>query len=192
VEQVTEVDRAAFEQLYKDHYWALLRFAARRTTDHERARDVVAETFAIAWRRRRALPKARALPWLYKIASNVLSNGLRSAARASELNQTVGGYSLTGHQVDVAEQTEWSHAFKAVMQTLQTLSKGDQQVLMLHAWEGLTGRELGIALDCSAAAASVRLHRARQRLNAALRDREVREGSHKRSETSTLKEVRGE
>jgi RNA polymerase sigma-70 factor, ECF subfamily len=79
------------------------------------------------------------------------------------------------------------------MEALRTLSESDQQVLMLHAWEGLTGRELGIALDCSTAAASVRLHRARHRLNAALRGEEAHRGSHnERSETSALKEIRGE
>jgi DNA-directed RNA polymerase specialized sigma24 family protein len=38
---------------------------------------------------------------------------------------------------------------------------------MLHAWEELRGKDLAAALGCSAAAAAVRLHRARRRLTAA-------------------------
>lgn len=165
---MAEVDRAVFEELYRDHYWALLRFAVRRTPDPERARDLVAETFAVAWRRRGTLPPARALPWLYKTAGNILANERRRDQRTAEAYRTLGGYSSTDYQTDTAERTEWSHALEEVLRAVNTLSGDDQQVLMLHAWEGLTGRDLGIALGCSAAAASVRLHRARRRLDTAI------------------------
>ncbi|ONI69776.1 hypothetical protein BWI15_24905 [Kribbella sp. ALI-6-A] len=47
------------------------------------------------------------------------------------------------------------------------LSVKDQQVLLLNAWEGLSGSELAVALGCSTIAAGVRLHRARRRLRSA-------------------------
>ncbi|TCC43725.1 RNA polymerase sigma factor [Kribbella sindirgiensis] len=184
---MTEVDRTAFEDLYRDHYWALLRFAARRTRDPERARDLVADTFAIAWRRRGTLPTARALPWLYKIAANVLANERRRDQRTAEAYRTLGGYSSIAYQADTAERAEWSHALEEVLRVLNTLSVDDQQVLMLHAWEGLTGRDLGIALDCSAAAASVRLHRARRRLDAAIHG-----GRQAGDQTSALRGTKGD
>ena len=189
---MTEVDRGAFEDLYRDHYWALLRFAVRRTADRDQARDVVAETFTIAWRRRSVLPPARALPWLYRIAANVIANERRRDEHAAEAHRVLGGYSLREHQVGLAEQTEWSQALKGVLQTLHTLSDADQQVLMLHAWEGLTGRDLGAALGCSGAAASVRLHRARRRLDAAINTHRPRVGSHQRPEAAVLKGTKGD
>lgn len=165
---MTEVDRTTFEDLYRAHYWPLLRFAVRRTPDQERARDVVAETFTIAWRRRGTLPAGRALPWLYKVAGNVIANDRRRDEHVAATNRTLGGYSLTDHQPDLAEQAEWSAVLDEVLQALHTLSEADRQVLMLHAWEGLNGKDLGTALDCTAAAASVRLHRARRRLDTVL------------------------
>jgi RNA polymerase sigma-70 factor (ECF subfamily) len=39
----------------------------------------------------------------------------------------------------------------------------------LVAWEGLSAEELAVALDCSANAARIRLHRARTRFAEALR-----------------------
>jgi RNA polymerase sigma-70 factor (ECF subfamily) len=165
---MSEAERTAFEDLYREHYWTLLRFAMRRSTDPDRARDLVAETFATAWRRRSTLPAARSLPWLYKIAGNLLANERRRDERAAKAYRTLDGYSSTEHQAGTAEQTEWSEALRDVLRALQELSDDDQQVLMLHAWEGLHGRDLGTALGCSAAAASVRLHRARRRLDAAI------------------------
>ncbi|MEV6272138.1 sigma-70 family RNA polymerase sigma factor [Kribbella sp. NPDC051936] len=184
---MAEVDRTAFEDLYRDHYWALLRFAVRRTPDEERARDLVAETFAIAWRRRDSLPPSHALPWLYKIAGNVLANERRRDQRTAAAYRTLGGYSLTDYQADTAERTEWTHALEEVLQALRRLSGDDQRVLTLHAWEGLIGRDLGIALGCSAATASVRLHRARRRLDAAVRGRGSRS-----DQTSALRGATGE
>ena len=44
------------------------------------------------------------------------------------------------------------------------LSSGDQEVLLLAAWEGLSHAEIAIALDCSTDAVDKRLQRAKQRL----------------------------
>jgi RNA polymerase sigma-70 factor (ECF subfamily) len=189
---MAEVDRTAFEDLYRAYYRALLRFAVRRTPDHERARDVVAETFAVAWRRRSTLPTDRALPWLYKIAGNVIANDRRRDEHAAEAYRVLGSYSTREHQTDSAEQTEWSHALRGVLHILHTLSDSDQRVLMLHAWEGLSGMDLGAALGCSSAAASVRLHRARRRLDAAMKVRGSRIESLQRPEVPALRGRKGE
>ena len=47
---------------------------------------------------------------------------------------------------------------------LAALPALDQEVLRLWAWEGLPPAEIAIALDVSANAASIRLHRAKGRL----------------------------
>jgi RNA polymerase sigma-70 factor (ECF subfamily) len=52
------------------------------------------------------------------------------------------------------------------------MSAGDQEVLMLTAWEDATPAEIGRVLGISPNAASVRLHRARRRLRARLLESE--------------------
>ncbi len=61
-------------------------FAARRVSGRESAEDVVADTFAIAWRRRDRIPE-EALPWLYAIAANVIANQYRSSHRRHNLDE---------------------------------------------------------------------------------------------------------
>ena len=55
-----------------------------------------------------------------------------------------------------------------VLRALDSLQPDDQEILRLAAWEELTSAQIAEVLGCSRGAAKVRLHRARQRLTAAL------------------------
>jgi RNA polymerase sigma-70 factor (ECF subfamily) len=58
----------------------------------------------------------------------------------------------------------------AVADALAKLLPRDREVLLLDAWDDLTRSEIAIALDCSKAVASVRLHRARRRFRNAIEE----------------------
>lgn len=74
-----------FEAVYTQTYEQILGYAMRRCDSPEDAADVVAETFAIAWRRMDALPAgAEARLWLYGVARNVLANHRRGQDRRRE------------------------------------------------------------------------------------------------------------
>ncbi|WP_112249057.1 RNA polymerase sigma factor [Kribbella monticola] len=165
--QTGEVERAAFEGLYREHYWALLRFAVRRLPDQESARDLVADTFAVAWRRRQRIPPDRVLPWLYSVAGKLLANRRRSRVLADDVTRRLSSYAVLDHAAGPEERAEWTEVLNTVLEALRTLHRRDQEVLLLHAWEGLQGDDLAAALGCSTGAAAVRLHRARRRLRAA-------------------------
>ncbi|MEU8614363.1 sigma-70 family RNA polymerase sigma factor [Actinoplanes sp. NPDC048791] len=155
-------DAADFERLYRACYEDLLRYALRRTGQPETAADVVADTFLVAWRRFDDLPPGNGRAWLFGVARNVLANQYRadrrSADLAARLRHELGGAIVTAPEAP----PEISAAFA-------TLNPADQELLRLVAWEGLSAEELAVALDCSANAARIRLHRARTRFAAALR-----------------------
>ncbi len=159
-----EDEQAAFATLYAQHYWALLRYAVRRTPDRESARDLVADAFATAWQHRDRMPPDRPLPWLYRIAGNLLANRRRRTARATDAVRRLARLTDDQHTAGADEQVEWAGALHSVLTDLRALRDRDREVLMLHAWEGLQGDELAAALGCSTGAAAVRLHRARSRL----------------------------
>ncbi len=146
--------------LYREHYRAVLRFVVRRTRDRAAADDVVADVFLVAWRRRTELPAAHALPWLYRVAANVLSDLRRSEERAGRALERAGSDMATWVEPVPGDRLM---AFEAAAAVLEPLSLKDREVLMLHAWEGLRGKDLATALGCSVSSASVRLHRARHR-----------------------------
>lgn len=158
-------DRQRFEHLFTLSYQPLTAYARRRVADPADADDVVAETFAVAWRRLdQVQPDRSPLPWLYTIAANVIRNQRRSRGRRLRLVDKLEAQPSPGPQNDPAEA-----AHHEVRVALGTLSDGDQEVLRLAAWEGLPHAEIGFILDCSTNAVALRLSRARQRLQAALR-----------------------
>jgi RNA polymerase sigma-70 factor, ECF subfamily len=161
------VDRAGrFSELYRAQYDAVLRYAWRRT-DPETARDVVAETFVVAWRRLDAVPadEHEARPWLYGVARRVLANAERSQRRAQRVTAKLGQQPQDAHEPDMAVAvTERARLARA----LASLGEADQEALRLVGWEELDLAEAALAMGCSRSAMAVRLHRARRRLERAL------------------------
>ena len=153
-------DRDRFEQIYREHFRAVLRFAAARI-DHERAKDVAAETFLIAWRRLDDVP-ADPRPWLFGVARRVIAGQFRSETRHKALARRVGAE--RGGNTEQADLSEPLGDRDQVRAALGTLSERDREVLRLVTWDGLSAAEGAQVLAVTKLAFTVRLHRARRRL----------------------------
>jgi RNA polymerase sigma-70 factor, ECF subfamily len=152
------LDREAeFRRVFAEHHRHVLAYALRRAEQRADAEDVVAGTFAVAWRRfAEAPPEEFRLAWLYAIAARVLANQRRSLRRLSALRSRLRAQPRRGEPDRVG--------LEEVLTALRELRREDQEILRLGAWEGLTNAELAVALGCSENAAAIRLHRARKRL----------------------------
>ena len=165
--------KGEFDAFFGDHYSELRRYVIRRVEDGDGADDVLAETFAVAWRRRDQIPEP-ALPWLFGVCHRVIANRRRSAKRRARLFGR-----LTSTRVDLgrdpaeilAERSEIARAFAG-------LSDSQREVLRLVAWEGLSAADAAKVLGCSVAAFRVRLHRARSELA-----KRLGEAGHEEGET---------
>ncbi len=156
-----------FNALYRTHATAVLRYACRRT-DPDTARDVVAETFLVAWRKLAAVPvdPAQAEPWLYGVARRVLANVDRSTQRTLRLAARLWD---EGHDDQVPDPAAAISERQRICQALGQLSELDQEVLRLMGWEELSIAGAAVAMGCSLSAMTVRVHRARRRMRRALR-----------------------
>jgi RNA polymerase sigma-70 factor, ECF subfamily len=152
------LDREAeFRRLFAEHHRHVLAYALRRCEQRADAEDVVAGTFAVAWRRFADAPgEELQLAWLYAIAARVLANQRRSLRRLVALRSRLRSFP----PVEAPERVELTE----VLVALRELRPEEQEVLRLAAWEGLTNAELAVALGCSENAAAIRLHRARKHL----------------------------
>ncbi len=151
-----------FEAIFNVCYSRVLGYAIRRTEDRATAEDAVSETFLIAWRRLDAVPPDP-LPWLLGTARKVLANQRRAAGRRAPdgplipleaVPDPASGASLPDL---VGDREAFVTAFAA-------LNPADRELLTLVSWDGLAPREGAAVLGISAAAFSLRLHRARRRL----------------------------
>lgn len=154
-----------FRALYLSARPRLLAYALRRSPSPEDAADVVAETFAIAWRRLDDVPGGTdALLWLYVTARHELANEVRRGQRRARLVARMGSV-FTDHDTVVEPADE---ANLVALAALRTLCDDDRELLMLVGWDGLDAAGAGVVLGCSPGAVRIRLHRARRRLDAAL------------------------
>ncbi|WP_181803565.1 RNA polymerase sigma factor [Streptomyces shenzhenensis] len=154
-----------FAAAYREHYWAVSRYVARRLDGRTgEVEEVVAEVFTVAWRRRADLPAAP-LPWLYGVARNCLANAVRGYGRRRRLVDRLGNDD-TAHGRHLVESPGSERPGAWVHEALARLSPADQEVLRLTAWEELGVDEVAVALGCGERAAAMRLHRARRRLRA--------------------------
>ncbi|GAA2722201.1 RNA polymerase sigma factor [Cellulomonas aerilata] len=155
-------DDAWFESLFRAHATALYRYFARRAPRDD-VEDLTAEVLAVAWRRRDDVPDDAVLPWLYRTAGFVLANHRRKGRPVP-----VGD---APDEVDDADPAELTVADDEVRAVLAVLSPRDRRILLLNAWEGLTGDALADVLGVSRGGADAALSRARSRLREAWAER---------------------
>ncbi|WP_433227344.1 RNA polymerase sigma factor [Actinomadura formosensis] len=155
------MDEDEFAAVYAATYKPLLGYALRRCDTPEDAADVVAETFATAWRRAADMPAGdEARLWLYGVARRVLANHRRGVLRHSL--KTAALRAELASITPARDETPVADVFRA-------LPGRDRELLALVAWEGLSVAEIATVLGCSHNAVSIRLHRARRRFARALR-----------------------
>lgn len=101
------------------------------------------------------------LPWLLGVARRVIANHLRGDARRRALDDRLSAQRPEGSRSDPERPSRISLA-------LSTLGERDREALMLVAWDGLEHRAAATVMGCSTTAFTVRVHRARRKLQAAL------------------------
>jgi RNA polymerase sigma-70 factor (ECF subfamily) len=146
-----------FEALARQLVDPLRRFLVRRT-DPETADDVLADTLLVCWRRLDDVPE-EPLPWAYGVARNCLANALRSGRRQVRVAAKVAA-------VDPPREVAPAPADPddELAEALEALPETDAELLRLWAWEQLTAAEIAEVLEITPNAASVRLHRAKEKL----------------------------
>lgn len=170
-------ERARLEAVYRETYGQITAYAARRCHSPQDAADVVAETFAIAWRRIGELPDGEeATLWLYGVARKVLANHYRGEVRRQALSVELDAEmaDLYGASPDSGVEV------KAIAQIFRALPDDDRELLSLVAWECLDRQEIATVLGLSRNAVRIRLHRARRRFARALAEADVRFRSESR------------
>lgn len=154
--RLTSADRAErFAVLYAAHYGAVHAYGSRRVGP-DAADEIAAETFLVAWRRFDDLP-TEALPWLYGVARNIV---LRHRTKTDRHLRTLERLQRGPTTAMEAPGDEDAGLWRAWAE----LRDGDREVLALIAWEELSVAEAARVLSCPAPVFSVRLHRARRRL----------------------------
>jgi RNA polymerase sigma-70 factor (ECF subfamily) len=165
-------DEAELRDLFDGHFADLWRFARRRVGSSEGADEVVADTFAVAWRRRDHPPDGDdARLWLFGVARNVVTNHRRAETRRRRLHLR-----LVARRVDEVVAPPEPPDGVGVTEAFAELGDAAREVMIMRHWDGLAVHEIATLLGCTPNAVSLRLHKARQRLTELLAEKDPAPG----------------
>lgn len=150
-------DHRAFRKVYDAYHPAIFNLCARIVGDREEAKDLTQEAFLRAFS---APPEPRAelglRPWLYRVATNLCLNHLRTAHKAGAVGD--GEVEQLASPVDGFQQAQ---TVALVEETLGRLNNRYRTALVLKDLHGLPSEELASVMETSRASADVLVHRAR-------------------------------
>ena len=148
-------------EVFSSHYGEVLAYCARRLGRDE-AEDAAADVFAIAVRRAEEIDWTTVRPWLYGIARGVIANRWRTFQRRQRLLMRMATVTQTTSEppADVIVRRAEDHE---ALVALERLRASDREILMLAAWEEMSGPEIAQTLGITVSAAEQRLHRAKKR-----------------------------
>ena len=165
IERVAGGDRRAFDELYGRYARAVLGLALRRLGDRGRAEDVTQEAFVAIWRSARTYNPGRGsgAPWLYAVARNAITDGLRrTPTPVSELEDGPGG------EPDPSDRAEAAWTAWQVHRALEVLPEHERPVIELAYWRGLSQSEIADTLGIPLGTVKTRTRSALTRLADAL------------------------
>ncbi|MEO7588043.1 MAG: sigma-70 family RNA polymerase sigma factor [Arachnia sp.] len=154
--------RTRFAALYEGHVNAVMAHCLRHLAPAT-AEDAVSDTFLVAWRKLDEIPP-EPRGWLIVTARNTIRNRYRTQARSLALEDRLR--QITHLAAEPADVTAERRA--DLLTALRALTDDEREAILLVSWDGLTGVEAARALGCSHGALRVRVHRARQKMAAAL------------------------
>ena len=158
--------RAAFEELFRRYGGRLQGYFMRVTGSPEAARDMVQQTFMHVHRARADFRHGAPFrPWFYTIAHNIRREHFRRRARKPEVIYDPERHGEPSSQPEVSSAID-----RAVRRALADLDDAQREVVVLHWYEGLTFREIGMVVGASTSAVKVRAHRAYKKLRTALQE----------------------
>jgi len=158
-------DESAFAELVRRHQAGVRRCAARILLDHEEARDVAQLAFIRAWENLARYDAAWSFStWLYRIASNLAIDTLRS--RESRDRTHSGHLRLVGDRVEPValgklSEDEVGRIFDELAAVLPPMQRA---AFVLREVQGLATAEVAAALECTEATVRKHVFQARQAL----------------------------
>ncbi len=154
-----------FSALYTSLRTVVFRYAARRVGT-ERAKDITAETFAVAWEKRDDYPADRSAwpAWTIGIARNKVLQDIQKRHRKHHDNRFIDDWLEPWAEPSVADSTETVGDSDLARRVFAALTPAEQDLFALAFIRDLTPSDGAMILNISVTAYTTRVGRLRQRL----------------------------
>ena len=158
-------DLGAFEELYRHSVSRVYALCMRLVADPGRAEELTQEAFVRAWEKLDSFRGDSAFAtWLHRLTVNVVFSALRSRGRRESREEPLDTPSgpRAGERRDPVGAIDLERA-------IASLPPRARMVFVLHDVEGYRHREIAALAGITEGASKAHLHRARRRLQEALR-----------------------
>jgi RNA polymerase sigma-70 factor, ECF subfamily len=169
-------DPGAFERLVRNHERNVFRLLYRMLGSREEAEDAAQEAFLSLHRHgHRFRRESRFSTFLYRVAANAALNRRRSRGRARAREIELAQRHESGAPIHVGprDPEDAAHGVEIqqrVQEALQTLPDELRVAVVLYDIEGLSYKDIALALDIPEGTVKSRIHRARLGLRERLRE----------------------
>ncbi len=162
-----------FAELVEQHQAMVFRTLARLTGERERLEDLAQEVFLRLFR---ALPhfrnRAKVSTYVYRVIVNVVNDEFRRRETARRMAPIDCEAHELAHPDPGPEALLEQRRFRdAVEESLAQLSVRDRTILALHYQEGRSYEDIAAILELPMGTVKTHLHRGRERLKSAVRER---------------------
>lgn len=172
IEKVLGGDANAFEELVLKYEKTVYNLALRMVGDRDDASDMTQETFIKAYGSLSSFRgDSKFSVWIYRIATNVCLDFLRSKSRKQQVSLTVSDNDDEDAQLDIPDpkadpeqQLIKKISMQSVEEGLKTLPDKQRQILVMRELGGMSYAEIGKALSLEEGTVKSRIFRARKRL----------------------------
>jgi RNA polymerase sigma factor (sigma-70 family) len=165
-------DEAALGGLMERWELPVKRVLARMVFNATEAADLAQETFVRVWQQReRFRPDAEFRPWLFAIAVNLARNRLRWWRRRPEveLAEWTEDERADSTAGPGAKRLEREERAAAVRDAIAALPIDLREALVLFEYEEMSQADIAAAVGATPKAVETRIHRAKEKLRAALK-----------------------
>ncbi len=165
-------DTGAFRDLYEEYKIPLLNFIYRFCQDRRVAEELSHEVFLRVYKSVSIYrPEAKFSTWIYRIATNICLNELRSGKYQYEIDSSFLDKSENGKtplifedsaQARVDDNMEATERHMVVRQIISQIPKKQRLALLFSIYQQLSYREIGDRIGCSEGAVKSMIHRSKQ------------------------------
>lgn len=145
-----ELNKSAFDRLFRDHYSDLVHYAHRIMRDQNRSEDVVQDLFVDIWNKRQNLTHVESIPAYLKRSTQFkcydqLRKDKRSPISDSEIQLNVKPSDSLSIEEEIISQEKVKH----INQVINTLPNKGRAVFLMSRFDGMSYREIAETLDVS-------------------------------------------
>lgn len=172
ISNASKGDIRAFRTLVERYQPMAFSVTYKFLNDHHDSEEVVQEAFFRVWKNLKNYKSSvKFSTWLYKIVSNLCLDVLKSRSYRDKLkSRSIDNLNLSGQSQSPLDQLESHEMLDIIHLAVETLTPKQKAVFVLRDLEGLSGKEVSVALNLNEGAVKSNLYYARLRLGEIIRE----------------------